>query len=429
MSLPDRKMLLTVYALGTGNHSAGWRMEGAADRHSSWPVLQQIAMTAERGKFDLLFFADSVVMNTNDHPSHMSRFEPVSLLGALCVTTKHIGLGGTVSTSFSQPYNVARAFATLDHLSGGRVAWNVVTSSNDSAALNFGGSKLDAHDKRYEIAGEFVDVVFGLWDGWSERAIVANRETGTYLDTSLIRPLDHEGTYFSVKGPLNIERSPQGRPLIIQAGGSPAGMDLSARVADIVFAVVQDPDAAKKSYDELKQRAIAHGRHPGDLRILPGVMPIVGATEEEAKRQLDKLQSCVTSENALTLVSQRLGHDISGLSLDEPVPDFPLTNNSQTFSRGLLAMARRENMTLRDLYNHIAAARGHWVLCGTPGKIADTLEEWFIEERADGFMILPPYFPASFDAFVDLVVPELQRRGLFKTEYAQGSLRERLSLA
>jgi len=421
-------MHLAVYALGTGNHSAGWRMDGATARHSSLDVLHQIAATAERGKFDLFFLADSAAMSFNDHPSHQSRLEPMAALGALSVLTKDIGLGGTVSTSFSEPYNVARAFSTLDHISGGRVAWNVVTSSADAAALNFSRDKLNEHDKRYEIAGEFVDVVRGLWDTWSEGAIVADRCTGQFLDDTKVRELNHTGAHFSVKGPLNIERSPQGHPLIIQAGGSPAGMELSSRVADIVFEVVQDPAAAKQFYDTLKGMAVRNGRKESDIRILPGVMTIVGKTETEAKAKLDKLQSWVTPTNALALVSARLGHDIQGLSLDSPVPDFPLTERSQGFSRTLLELALREKMTLRDLYNLIAAARGHWVLCGTAEHIADVFEEWFVEKRADGFMILPPYFNQGFEDFVDLVVPELQRRGLYKREYAEGTMREKLGL-
>lgn len=428
MTKREEMMHLAVYALSTGNHSAGWRVEGAITRHSSLEALRQIAATAERGKFDLFFLADSVTMSFNDHPSHQSRLEPLTALGALSVLTSEIGLGATVSTSFSEPYNVARAFSTLDHISGGRIAWNVVTSSSPAAALNF-GTELNAHDKRYDVANEFVDVVRGLWDTWADDAILADRESGVYLDESKVRPLDHAGEYFSVKGPLNIERSPQGHPLIIQAGGSPAGMGLSARTADIVFEVVQDPAAAKQFYDSLKNLTTQHGRKESDLRILPGVMPIIGASEEEARRKLGKLQDWVTPSNALALVSARLGHDIQGLSLDSPVPEFPMTESSQAFSKTLLELALREKMTLRDLYNLIAAARGHWVLCGTPNHIADVFEEWFTERRADGFMILPPYFTGAFDEFVDLVVPELQRRGLFKQDYAQGTMRQKLGFA
>jgi FMN-dependent oxidoreductase (nitrilotriacetate monooxygenase family) len=351
------------------------------------------------------------------------------MLSALSMVTRHVGLGATVSTSFHEPYNVARAFSSLDHISGGRAAWNLVTSTNDKAALNFSREHLNEHDLRYEIATEFIDIVRGLWDCWDDGAIVADRASGTFLDKSKVRPLNHKGRFFSVRGPINMERSPQGQPVIIQAGGSPAGQDLSARSADLVFSVVNgDPVSAKKAYDSLKQRVIKHGRRPEHLPILPGVMPIIGETDEQAKEQLAKLQSWLNSTNALTLVSQRLGHDISGYPLDGPVPDFPPTQGGQAFSNTLFEMARREKMTLRDLYNITAAARGHWVIYGTPKRIADVLEEWFVSERADGFVVMPAYFPGAFDDFVDKVVPELRRRGLYRTEYAGKTLRDHLGL-
>jgi FMN-dependent oxidoreductase (nitrilotriacetate monooxygenase family) len=316
-------------------------------------------------------------------------------------------------------------------LSGGRAAWNVVTSTNSAAALNFSKERLNEHDLRYEIASEFVDVVRGLWDGWEDGAVIADRTTGTFLDKSKIRPLDHKGRFFNVRGPLNIERCPQGNPVIIQAGGSPPGQELSARSADLVFSVVNgDPVSGKAAYDSLKQRVIKHGRLPEHLPILPGVMPIIGETDEQAKEQLAKLQSWLTPTNALALVSQRIGYDIAGYPLDGPIPDFPeKTDRGQSFSRALLEMARREKMTLRDLYNITAAARGHWVIYGTPKRIADTLEEWFTAERADGFVVMPAYFPGAFDDFVNLVVPELQRRGLYRKEYAGTTLRDHLGLA
>src|SRR5713101_2104517 len=429
MSAAKRQMHLGVFVLGTGNHSAGWRYQGAATSNCSWPVLQSIARIAERGKFDLFFISDSLAMDAGDHPSFVSRFEPTTLIGALSALTRHIGLGATVSTSFGEPFHVARAFASLDHLSGGRAAWNVVTSTNSAAALNFSRERHYEHDLRYEIATEFVDVVRGLWDCWDEDAVVADRATGTFLDASKVRPLNHKGRFFSVRGPLNMQRCPQGHPIIIQAGGSPPGQELSARSADLVFSVVNgDPTAAKSAYDGLKQRVVKHGRVPEDLAILPGVMPIIGETEAQAKEQLDRLQSWLTSTNALTLVSQRLGHDISGYPLDGPVPELPQTQRGQAFSKVLLDMARREKMTLRDLYNVTAAARGHWVIYGSPKRIADILEEWFTAGRADGFVIMPAYFPGAFDDFVDLVVPELQRRGLFRTEYSGSTLRGHLGL-
>jgi len=426
----SRQMHLGVFVLGTGNHSAGWRYPGAMTTGCSFPVMVSIARIAERGKFDLFFISDSLAMDPGDHPSFVSRFEPTTLIGALSAVTTHIGLGATVSTSFGEPYHVARAFASLDHLSGGRAAWNVVTSSASAAALNCSREQHYEHDLRYEIANEFVDVVRGLWDCWDDDAVVADRASGTFLDASKVRPLNHKGRFFSVRGPLNMQRCPQGHPIIIQAGGSPPGQELSARCADLVFSVVNgDPASAKAAYDSLKQRVIKHARTPEAVPILPGVMPIIGETDEAAKEQLARLQSWLSSTNALTLVSARLGHDISGYPLDAPVPDFPQTDRGQAFSKALFEMARREKMTLRDLYNITAAARGHWVICGTPKKIADILEEWFTGGMADGFVVMPAYFPGAFDDFVDRVVPELQRRGLYRRDYEGTTLRDHLGLA
>jgi FMN-dependent oxidoreductase (nitrilotriacetate monooxygenase family) len=424
-------MHLGIFVLGTGNHTAGWRYDGATTSNCSFPVMRTIAATAERGKFDLFFLGDNLAMDPHDHPSFIDRFEPMTVLSALSMLTSHIGLGATMSTSFSEPFHVARAFSSLDHLSGGRAAWNVVTSTKDVAALNFSQERLNEHDLRYEMATEFVDVVRGLWDTWDDEAIVADKSTGRYLDASKVRPLNHRGRFYAVKGPLNIARPPQGHPVIIQAGGSPPGQELSARSADIVFSVVNgDPVAAKQNYDSLKARVVKHGRRPEDVALLPGVMPIIGETDEQAREQLAKLQGWLASANALALVSERLGHDISAYPLDGPIPDFPQkTERGQTFSATLLEKARREKMTLRDLYNLTAAARGHWVLCGSPKSIADALEEWFISERADGFMIQPAYFPGALDDFVEQVVPELRRRGLFRTEYEGKTLRDNLGLS
>jgi N-acetyl-S-(2-succino)cysteine monooxygenase len=425
-----RQMHFGVFVLGTGNHSAGWRMEDAFASSCSLPVMKNIAQTAERGKFDLFFISDGLAMDPGDHPSFVNRFEPLTLLSALSAVTSHVGLGATVSTSFGEPFHVARAFASLDHISNGRAGWNVVTSTHERAALNFSKTNLAEHDLRYEIATEFVDVVRGLWDSWDDDAIVADKATGLFIDKSKVRPLDHKGRFYQVKGPLNIERSPQGHPVIIQAGGSVPGQELSARSADLVFSVVNgDKASAKAAYDSLKQRVVKHGRAPHELPILPGVMPIIGETDEEAKEQLARLQSWLTPTNALALVSQRIGYDISGYPLDGPVPDFPTkTERGQTFSATLLDMARREKMTLRDLYNITAAARGHWVIYGTPKRIADIFEEWFTGGLADGFVVMPAYFPGAFDDFVDKVVPELQRRGLYRHEYAGTTLRSHLGL-
>lgn len=420
-----------VFWVGTGNHLAGWRREGAAASNSHWPDVVESAQIAERGKLDMFFVADSVGMDFTFPPSFLSRHEPTTLLAALATVTNRIGLGGTVSTSFSEPYNVARAFASIDNISGGRAAWNVVTSSRDTAAQNFSQDKIKEHDLRYEIAGEFVDVVRGLWDTWDDGAIVADKKTGKFIDESKVRELNHKGTYFSVKGPLNIERCPQGHPIIVQAGGSPPGQELSARVADVVFSVVNgDTELAKTNYNSLKQRMAKYGREPHELAILPGVMPIIGETDEQAKEQLSLLQSWmkVDESKAFSVLTQRLHFDFTGYSLDDLVPEIPETHRGQTFNKTIMSMARQQNMTLRDLFNVAGAARGHWAIYGSPKRIADIFEEWFTGEMADGFVILPPHFPGGLNDFVNLVVPELQRRGLFRTDYSGPTLRDHLGL-
>jgi FMN-dependent oxidoreductase (nitrilotriacetate monooxygenase family) len=428
MAATKRQMHLGVFVLGTGNHSAGWRYAGAATSNNDLGVIEEIARIAERGKFDLLFVSDGLVMDPGDHPSFLCRFEPTSLISALAMKRRHIGLGATVSTSFCEPYNVARTFASIDHLSQGRAAWNVVTSSAQKAALNFSRERHMEHELRYEVANEFVDVVKGLWDCWEDGAILADKKSGQFIDAAKVRSLDHKGRFFQVKGPINMARCPQGHPVIIQAGGSPSGLELAARTADVVFSVVQDLDRAKVAYADLKGRLAKYGRAPDEVAILPGMMPIIGASEEEAKEKLSLLQSWLTPTNALTLVASRIGYDVTGHPLDAPVPAPPEGEGSRAFSRVLFEKARRENMTLRDLYNLTAAARGHWVLTGTPKTIADTLEEWFLEGAADGYNVLPPYFPGAFSDFVDLVVPELQRRGLFRREYQGKMLRDHFGL-
>jgi N-acetyl-S-(2-succino)cysteine monooxygenase len=429
MSSAQRQMHLGVFVLGTGNHIAGWRSDGAFTTHMELPVMQQIARIAERGKFDLVFISDSMVMDPTDHPSFLCRFEPTTLITALSACTTHVGLGATVSTSFNEPFNVARIFGSIDHISGGRAAWNVVTSSNAKAALNFNLEEHIDHELRYARANEFVDVVRGLWDCWEDGAIVADKATGRYVDPDKVRPLNHKGRFFQVRGPVNMARCPQGHPVIIQAGGSPSGLELAARTADVVFSVVQELEPAKAAYADLKGRMAKYGRAPDEIAVLPGVMPIVGNSDADAREKLARLQSWVDPTNAITLVASRIGYDISGHDLDAPPPPPPVSQGGRTFHSVLYDMAKRENMTLRDLYNLTAAARGHWVVCGTPKTIADTFEQWFVEGAADGFNILPAHFPGAFDEFVDLVVPELQRRGLFRHDYEGTTLRDHFNLA
>ena len=423
-----RSIHFGVFLLGTGNHTAGWRYPGANQTFLDIKVLQRVAAIAERGLFDFLFMGDGLAANLRSHPSYTCRLEPLTLLSALSVTTTHVGLAATMSTTYSDPYTVARIFASLDHISGGRAAWNAVTTSASDAGGNFGRAHPN-HELRYEIAEEFIDVVRGLWDCWSDKAIIADLRSGKFFDESEVKPLNHEGPRFSVKGPINMGRCPQGRPLVLQAGGSERGRNLAARTADVVFSVVQDFEDARVAYSDLKERVRRFGRDPDSVTILPGVMPIIGKTDAQARDVLNTLQSYVDSKEGLAMLSSRLGVDISKYPLDGPIPDVPLPDTSHGFARALLAKGKRENMSLRDLYNLTAAARGHWVLCGSVQTIADTLEKWFVEGAADGFCMMPAYFPGAFDEFVDLVVPELQRRGLYRKAYTGTTLRDHLGLS
>ncbi len=423
-----RQMHIGLFLLGTGSHTAGWRYPGAYDSFQDLEVIKDIARIAERGKLDMIFMGDHLNADIGSHPSFTVRLEPLTMLAALSTSTTHIGLGATLSTTYSDPFSAARVFASLDHISDGRAAWNAVTTANAAAAANF-GTVHPEHGRRYEMAGEFVDVVRGLWDCWDDDAIVADRATGQYVDASRIRSLDHEGSFFKVKGPLHIGRPPQGHPVMMQAGGSEAGQMLAARTADVVFSVVQDFDEAKAAYTSLKTKVPLFGRSPDDVKLLPGVMPVIGRTDKEAFERLAVLQDFIASGKNIAVLSERLGVDLSGYDLDGPIPDLPSSQSHHGFARVLLSKARRDGMKLRDLYNLAVAARGHWILCGGPETIADTLQQWFDEGAADGFVIMPPYFPGAFDEFVDLVIPILQERGLYRREYSGTTLRDHLGLS
>jgi FMN-dependent oxidoreductase (nitrilotriacetate monooxygenase family) len=421
-------MHLGLFLLGTGSHIAGWRYPGALATFESLPRIAEIAAAAERAKFDLLFMGDNLYGDPHAHPSYTSRLEPLTMLAALAVTTQRIGLGATASTTYGDPFTVARAFASLDHISNGRAGWNAVTTANAVSAGNFGRAHPD-HGARYAIAEEFIEVVRGLWDCWDDAALVADRSTGVFIDPGKVRALDHDGPYFRVAGPLNISRAPQGQPVILQAGGSAPGQRLAARTADVVFSVVADLNDAQRQYADFKMLVASHGRNPADVALLPGVMPVVGRTDREAFDTLATLQGYVNSTNALAMLSERLGSDMREFPLDGPVPDIALPDTYHSFARVMLGKARREGMTLRDLYNLTAAARGHWVLCGSARTVADTLELWFTSGAADGFNIMPPYLPGGFDAFIDGVIPLLVERGLFRAEYSGTTLRDHLGLA
>lgn len=423
-----RQMHLGVFVQAAGHHVSAWRLPDAEAGGENLELLQRIAATAERGLFDLFFLADGLTTGPDAHPSTMVRLEPLSLLAALAMTTRHIGLAATSSTTYGEPFHTARVFASLDHMSGGRAAWNVVTTSYARSAANFTRGSHPDHDARYEIAAEFVDICKGLWDSWEDGAVVMDKASGAFADTSRMHVLDHAGKHFSVRGPLNVSRPPQGYPIIIQAGSSGPGQDLAAQDADVVFTAQGDLGEAQAFYRSLKGRLEQNGRGRDAIAVMPGVFPVLGRDRAEAEANYARLRDLTDLNGALALLSDRLGHDVRGFDLDAPLPDLPISDQLRSRAELLTSLARRENMTVRELALHAGMARGHGVVRGTAMEVADYLQQWFEAEAADGFNIMPPWFPTQFDLFVDHVVPELQRRGLFRREYEGRTLRENLHL-
>ncbi|WP_225031612.1 LLM class flavin-dependent oxidoreductase [Paraburkholderia sp. XV] len=438
MSSRKGHLRLGAFLYPTGHHIAAWRHpDSLVDAGRDFRHYVQLAQAAEAAKFDLVFLADgagtrgdNVDFLSRTAHSYVAQFEPLTLLSALAAVTQRIGLVGTASTTFNEPYHIARKFASLDHISGGRAGWNLVTSSSAHEAKNFNFDEHLAHARRYERAVEFAEVVEGLWDSWDEDAFVRDKASGRYFDPSKRHVLDHRGEFFSVRGPLNVERSPQGRPVVVQAGSSEAGKALAARTAEVIFTAQQTLDDAVAFYADVKGRMAAYGREPDDLKIMPGVMPIVGVTESEAREKFDALQALIDPAVGLALVSTVTGgFDLSGYPLDGPIPELPETNASKSRQSLALELARRENLTIRELYLRIAGARGHWQLVGTAEQIVDALEERFVNYGADGYNVMPALLPNSLDDFIRLVLPELRRRGLFRSEYEGRTLRENLGLA
>ncbi|MEZ5856247.1 MAG: LLM class flavin-dependent oxidoreductase [Hyphomicrobiaceae bacterium] len=436
MAIEKQMSLAVLVDQATGNHPASW-LNPETDAHASTNIdhYRALAATAERGKFDLFFIADTPAARTENFqawsrfPMYMNALEPVTLLTALAGATRHIGLGGTVSTSFSEPYNVARQFASLDHISHGRAAWNVVTSANDYAARNFGHAKLAPHGERYERAGEFVDVVKKLWDSWEDGAFVRDRARGLYFDPERMHTVHHEGRFFKVDGALNIERPPQGHPVISQAGASDTGRELAARTAEVVFASAADPESARAAYDDLKGRMAKYGRDRDSLRILAGMPVVLGSTEAEAEARYARLQELLHPDVGVFRLGMDLELDLRGLPLDEPIPEARLpkqANFHKAFFDGIMEIIRTENPTLRQLY--LRYERGRKTIKGTPVQVADTMERWFRMGACDGFMMQFHSLPNALGAFVDEVVPELQRRGLFRRDYVGPTLRHHLGL-
>jgi FMN-dependent oxidoreductase (nitrilotriacetate monooxygenase family) len=436
VSHPRTLSLALLIDQATGTHPASWLApETNAAGSTNIAHYRALAQFAERGKFDLFFVADTPAARTENlhawsrFPMYMNALEPVTLLTALAGATTRIGLGGTVSTSFSEPYNVARQFASLDHVTSGRAAWNVVTSANDYAARNFGHAVLPPHALRYERAGEFVDVVIELWNTWDDDAFIRDRERGLYFDPARMHVVHHEGKFFKVDGALNIARTPQGHPVIIQAGASDTGRELAARTAEVVFASDSSPESAKAAYEDLKGRMEKYGRDRDQLKILAGLPVMIGRTQAEAEEKAQRLQEMIHPDVGRFRLGTDLEMDLSDLPLDEPIPEsrLPKTANfHKAFFDGIIKMIREDNPTLRQLY--LRYERGRKTIKGTAMQIADVMEHWFTTGACDGFMMQFHTLPGGLEDFVTQVVPQLQRRGLFRTDYSGATLRDHLGL-
>lgn len=429
-----RTRRLTFGALlhGSGGHIAAWRHPlSPPDGQLDLPFHIRLARTLERGTFDALFIADVVAIWGHDLDSlrrtaRADHFEPLTLLSALSTVTERIGLVATATTTYNEPFHIARKFASLDHLSGGRAGWNVVTSVVPSEAGNFGRDTHLDHALRYRRAEEFVDVVHGLWDSFADGSVVRDRARGIYYEPAGLRTPHHAGEHFTVRGPLNISRPPQGSPVIFQAGSSETGRDFAARHGEVIFTAQTSLAGAQAFYADLKERVAAHGRDPDNVLVWPVLAPYVASTEAEARARLGELQELVHDDVARRLVQDNIGDlDLSGYPLDGPVPDVGVTNRSRSRQELLLDLARRENLTIRQLALRFAAVSS---VVGTPETVADHIERWFRARAADGFNVSFPYLPGSAEDFVDHVVPELRRRGLFRAEYEETTLRGHLGL-
>jgi FMN-dependent oxidoreductase (nitrilotriacetate monooxygenase family) len=426
-------MRLGAFMRPVGIHTAWWRYPGAyPDANFNLQHQIRFIRKLEEGRFDAWFMADHLAvlnmpMAALKRSATVTSFDPLTLLPALAMVTRHIGLIATASTTFEPPYLIARRFASLDHISGGRAGWNLVTTSNPDAALNFGLTEHMEHGERYRRAREFFDVVTGLWDSWAEDAFIRDVENGIYFDPERLHVLDHKGEFLSVRGPLNIARPVQGWPVIVQAGASDAGRQLAAETAEVVFASGGRLAEAQSYYADVKGRAASCGRDPDHIKILPGCLVVVGETDAEAREKRELLDSLVHPDSGIASLSIALGHDASNFDLDAPLPDIPESNASKSGRQRVIDRARRENLTVRQLAR-IAGSYGGLAMVGTAQSIADQMEEWFFGGACDGFNIMFPTVPAGLDEFVDRVVPELQRRGLFRREYEGATLRENLGL-
>ncbi|MEF3304583.1 LLM class flavin-dependent oxidoreductase [Paenibacillus sp. GYB003] len=436
--MSQRQLHLGLFLFATGYHPAGWRLpEAVADGAFDPEFLRRVALKLEQAKFDFFFLGDRLASAAEEQftfPSQMVRLEPFTMLSYLAAATEKIGLIVTVNTTYAEPYHVARMTASLDYLSRGRLAWNVVTGADPRAALNFSREKHWDNAKRYDYADEFVDVVKRLWDSWEDDAFIRDKSTGVFVDESKVHAIHHRGSHFSVLGPLNVARPPQGQIPLLSAGTSERSQELGARFSSAIFTGEILLEEARRFYASIKGKLARYGRTPDELFIMPGLVPLVGRTQEEAHAKYRELSSLLVTDFNLGPLSNRLGIDLSGYPLDGPLPDLSLSNHPGDKARRLVELARRatghEDITIRELFHYFAAtARGHLLIVGDPERIADQMEEWFVNEAADGFNICPPYMPGGLDLFVDLVVPVLQRRGLFRTEYEASTFRGHFGLS
>ncbi len=429
-----RRLHLGAFMRPVSIHTAWWRYPGGApDANFNLDHIVSFAKTLERGRFDAFFMADHLaVLNMPiealKRSATVTSFDPLTLLPALSMVTKHLGLIATASTTFETPYLIARRFASLDHISGGRAGWNLVTTSNPDAALNFGMTEQMDHGDRYRRAREFFDVVTGLWDSWADDAFIRDVESGDYFDPAKLHTLDHKGEFFSVRGPLNIGRPVQGWPLIVQAGASDAGRQLAAETAEMVFTSAGTIEDAQAIYSDIKGRMTKVGRNPDGMKIMPAALVVVADSVEEAKERRALLDSLVNEDSALAALSIALGHDASKFDPDAPLPDVPESNQSKSGRERAINLGRRENLTVRQLAQRLGGYGGHSIV-GTAQTIADEMEAWLEADACDGFTVMFPYLPAGLDDFVEKVVPELQRRGILRQEYEGKTLRENLGLA
>ncbi|UXS03574.1 LLM class flavin-dependent oxidoreductase [Agrobacterium tumefaciens] len=433
MARSSEKLVLNAFVYPGGHHEAAWRHpQSEPHRVTDIRLYQDIARRAEAAKLDAIFFADAPVLDGNIRYSAKHRLEPITMLAALAAVTEKIGFIATASTTYYEPYNLARLFASVDHISGGRVGWNIVTTSVDAAAANFNLEKHPSHADRYRQASEFVDVVTKLWDSWEDDAIVADKESGLFADTDRIHPANHEGEFYRVQGALNVSRSPQGRPVYVQAGSSDDGRGFAAQYAEAIFTAHQTIESAKAFYSDIKKRVASAGRNPAHVKVLPGISPFIAGTETDAKKLEAEFNDLIQPAFSLTQLTRITGIDLGDADLDKPLPSEAVeaTRARADSSRHQLVLdvIDRENPTIRQLLHRLAGGRGHKVIAGTPEQVADWIETWFREGAADGFNIMPPWLTGGFDIFIDEVVPLLRKRGLFRADYSGDTLRDHYGL-